>query len=48
MRPLLEVLQSKELLKGKLVKGAGWNAEGGIVKKDIRKLVDEVASKLCS
>lgn len=48
IRPLLEVLQSIEILKGKLVKGSRWNAEGGIAKKDIRKLVDEVASKLCA
>jgi len=48
IRPLLEVLQSRQILKGKLTKGLGWNAEGGIAKKDVRKLVEEVATKLCA
>ncbi|KIM42944.1 hypothetical protein M413DRAFT_443767 [Hebeloma cylindrosporum] len=48
VRPLLEVLQSRTVLKDKLVKGAGWNSEGGIGKKDVRKLVEEVANKLCA
>jgi len=47
IKPLLEVLQSRELLKSKLSKGSGWNLDGGISKKDIRKLVDEIAVKLC-
>jgi len=47
LKPLLEVLQTRKLLKSKLVKGSGWNVDGGIGKKDIRKLVEEVAMKLC-
>ncbi|KAF8904094.1 DUF862-domain-containing protein [Gymnopilus junonius] len=47
VRPLLEVLQSRDILKGKLAKGEGWNADGGIAKKDVKKLVEEVATKLC-
>ncbi|KAH9480191.1 Desumoylating isopeptidase 1 [Psilocybe cubensis] len=48
LQPLLEVLQSRQLLKSKLAKGDGWNSDGGITKKDIRKLVEEVAGKLCA
>jgi len=48
IQPLLEVLQSRQTLKGKLAKGDGWTADGGISKKDIRKLVEEVATKLCA
>lgn len=29
------------------MKGPGWSVDGGIGKKDIRKLVEEVAMKLC-
>lgn len=42
------MLQSKSVLKNKLVKGSGWNIEGGIGKKDVRKLIEEVANKLCA
>jgi len=45
--PLMEVLQVKDVLKGKLVKGSGWNVDGGLAKKDVRRLVQEVADKLC-
>jgi len=48
IRPLLEVLQSRQTLKGKLAKGDGWTVDGGISKKDVRKLVEEVATKLCA
>lgn len=48
VKPLLEVLQSRDILKRKLTKGEGWDAEGGISKKDARKLVNEVAEKLCA
>jgi len=47
IKPLLEVLQTRRLLKSKLVRGSGWNVDGGIGKKEIRKLVEEVAMKLC-
>ena len=47
IKALLEVLQTRKLLKGKLVKGSGWNVDGGIGKKEIRKLIEEVAMKLC-
>ena len=47
IKPLMEVLNTRKLLKDKLVKGPGWNIDGGIGKKEIRKLVEEVAMKLC-
>ncbi|KAF7985602.1 hypothetical protein HWV62_3907 [Athelia sp. TMB] len=43
--PLLEVLQSQSILKSKLGKiGFG---ESGLKKHDVRKLIEEVATKLC-
>lgn len=47
IQPLLEVLQIREILKSKLVKGDGWNGNGGVSKKEVRRLIDEVANKLC-
>ena len=47
IKDILDVLQARKILKGKLVKGSGWNVDGGIGKKDIRKLIEEVAMKLC-
>ncbi|KAF9005982.1 thioredoxin family protein [Cyathus striatus] len=47
LKTLLEVLRSREILRGKLVKGDGWCGENGINKAHIRKLVEEVANKLC-
>ncbi|KAF9525052.1 PPPDE putative peptidase domain-containing protein [Crepidotus variabilis] len=47
-KPLLEVLQSRQTLRSKLSGGEGWKVENGIQKKDIRKLVEEVADKLCA
>ena len=29
------------------MKGEHWNGEGGVGKKEVRKLIDEVAGKLC-
>lgn len=46
IKALLDVLQTRKLLQSK-VKGTGWNVDGGIGKKEIRKLVEEVAMKLC-
>ncbi|EAU88372.1 thioredoxin family protein [Coprinopsis cinerea okayama7 len=46
--PLLEVLQAKEVVRAKLVKGEGWNTDGGLAKKDVRKLVEELTNKLLS
>ncbi|KAI9462222.1 PPPDE putative peptidase domain-containing protein [Boletus coccyginus] len=43
--PLLETLQAREKLKGKLEKGGC--GESGVVKKEVRKLILEVADKLC-
>ncbi|KAG6904808.1 hypothetical protein DXG01_007028 [Tephrocybe rancida] len=43
--PLLEVLQARDVLKRKLAKGRC--GEEGVTKKDARKLVEEVAMKLC-
>jgi hypothetical protein len=48
IRPLLEVLQSRQVLKGKLAKGSGWNTDSGITKKNVRNLVQEVADNLCA
>ncbi|EGN98049.1 hypothetical protein SERLA73DRAFT_182913 [Serpula lacrymans var. lacrymans S7.3] len=45
MAPLLEVLQARTVLKNKLEKGGC--GPGGVTKQDIRKLVLEVAEKLC-
>ncbi|KAJ4481957.1 PPPDE putative peptidase domain-containing protein [Lentinula aciculospora] len=45
MSSLLEVLQARLILKGKLVKGGC--GENGVSKKDIRKLIEEIAEKLC-
>ncbi|KAH9847895.1 DUF862-domain-containing protein [Lenzites betulinus] len=45
LRGLLEVLQSQETLQSKLAKGGC--GENGVQKPEVRKLVNEVASKLC-
>ncbi|KZP33435.1 DUF862-domain-containing protein [Athelia psychrophila] len=45
LAPLLEVLQSQTILKSKLNK-TGFG-ESGLQKQDVRKLVQEVATKLC-
>ncbi|KAG6867606.1 hypothetical protein C0993_000595 [Termitomyces sp. T159_Od127] len=45
LSPLLEVLQARDVLKQKLEKGGC--GEEGVTKKDVRKLVEEVANKLC-
>lgn len=42
---LLEVLQAQKILKDKLEKGGCGDA--GVVKKEVRKLIEEVATKLC-
>ncbi|KAI0352609.1 DUF862-domain-containing protein [Trametes cingulata] len=46
LKGLLEVLQSREALKSKLAKGGC--GENGVQKPEVRKLVQEVADKLCS
>ncbi|KAG6809132.1 hypothetical protein H0H92_001446 [Tricholoma furcatifolium] len=43
--PLLEVLHARDVLERKLEKGGC--GEEGVTKKDVRKLVEEVANKLC-
>ena len=45
LAPLLEVLQSRETLEGKLQKGGC--GEKGVQKPEVRKLIQEVAAKLC-
>ena len=45
LAPLLEVLQSRETLEGKLEKGGC--GEKGVQKPEVRKLIQEVARKLC-
>lgn len=47
LKPLLEVLQAQEKLQGKLRKGDGWEGDGGVGKKEVRHLIEEVAGKLC-
>jgi hypothetical protein len=43
--PLLDVLQARDVLKRKLAKGGC--GETGVTKKEVRKLIEEVAGKLC-
>lgn len=43
--PLLDVLQTRAVLERKLMKGGC--GEAGVSKKEVRKLVEEVATKLC-
>ena len=43
--PLLEVLQGRAVLRSKLSKGGC--GENGVGKKEVRRLVEEVADKLC-
>ena len=45
LAPLLEVLQAKETLKAKLVKGGC--GEEGVTSTPLRKLIEQVADKLC-
>lgn len=47
LKPLLEVLQAQDVLKAKLSGGADGCGEKGVVKKDVRKLIDEVAKTFC-
>ena len=42
---MLEVLESKKTLKSKLEKGEC--GEAGVQKPEVRKLIEEVADKLC-
>ena len=46
--PLLDALQAKQVLEAKLTKGDGWKSDGGIAKKELRQLVQEVADRLCT
>lgn len=45
LAPLLEVLQARDNMKGKL--GKGGFGESGVQKPEVRKLMLEVADKLC-
>ncbi|OSX56549.1 hypothetical protein POSPLADRAFT_1175262 [Postia placenta MAD-698-R-SB12] len=45
LTPFLEVLQARETLKAKLTK-SGFG-EGGVQKKEVRGLIEQVADKLC-
>ena len=47
LKPLLEVLQVKDVLKEKLAGGPEGCGEKGVVKKDVRSLISEVADELC-
>lgn len=46
VKPLLEVLQAKAIIESKLL--AGSMTEPGITKPEIKKLILEVAKKLCA
>jgi len=46
LTPLLEILQAQRILNEKLEMGGCGDA--GVVKKEVRKLIEEVAEKLCS
>ncbi|PFH46122.1 hypothetical protein AMATHDRAFT_156197 [Amanita thiersii Skay4041] len=43
IKVLLSVLQCSDILRSKLVKGEGWNGDGGIKKDAVRKLMREAA-----
>ncbi|ESK95813.1 thioredoxin family protein [Moniliophthora roreri MCA 2997] len=45
LNPLLEVLQARQILQSKLA--AGGCGEKGVQKPEVRKLIEEVALKLC-
>ena len=45
LNPLLDVLQARQVLQSKLA--AGGCGEKGVQKTEVKKLVEEVASKLC-
>ena len=45
LSPLLSVLQARAVLKSKFTKGGC--GENGVTKKDLRKLLEDVAGKLC-
>ncbi|KAL5482634.1 hypothetical protein ACEPAI_9228 [Sanghuangporus weigelae] len=47
VKPLLEVLQAKDVLKAKQNGGSDGCGEKGVVKKEIRSLISEVAEELC-
>lgn len=47
VRPLLQVLQTQEMLRSKLRQGPGWEGEGGVGKQEVRELIAEIADKLC-
>lgn len=48
LKTLLDVLQVRDVLKGKLSGGSSGFGENGIKKKDVRRLIEEVADVLCS
>ncbi|KAI5122453.1 hypothetical protein M0805_008764 [Coniferiporia weirii] len=47
LKPLLEVLQARDVLGAKLSGGPEGCGEKGISKKEVKALVEEVAEKLC-
>ena len=48
LQPLLEVLQVRDVLMAKLSGGPEGCGEKGVVKKDVRDLIKEVADELCT
>ena len=47
LQPLLEVLQARDVLLAKLSGGPEGCGEKGVMKRDVRELVREVADELC-
>ncbi len=48
LKPMLDVLEARSALLAKLKGGEGGFGEKGVSKKEVRALVEEVATKLCS
>ncbi|KAF7767898.1 hypothetical protein Agabi119p4_7141 [Agaricus bisporus var. burnettii] len=48
LKPLLEILQARGTLKAKLGQGNGWEGDGGVKKREVRGLIEEIADKLCA
>lgn len=47
LKPLMEVLQAKQVVLSKLKGGEAGCGEKGVAKAEVRKLIEEVARGLC-